>query len=218
MAPEAALFLDLDGVLLDVSARYYKVHADICAELGTDPGTFEGFWEGKRRRASVEELSGLPRAAALEYRKRWTLLIESPDYLPLDVWLPQARTALLLLNRAYTVVVVTLRRRKDALRAQLKELSFPKVAQVLSAAPKTRPWDTKAGLIRSSPHFTGNDVVVGDTEVDIRAGRELGATTVGVLSGLRAKPLLAEESPDLMIESVAELPRMARGLFEGGRP
>lgn len=218
MAAERTLFLDLDGVVLDVSKRYYAVHSDILSQLGGYPDELDKFWRMKRECASTEELTGLDAVASREYRKRWTQLIEGPAYLAMDEYMPQARTALLLLGRDYDIVIVSLRHKAAALRQELKDLSFPKVAQILSAPAKGDPSLAKARLVQGSPHFSRNAVIAGDTEVDIRAGKELGLTTIGVRGGLRTDALLGRESPDVMIDGMAQLPGALRELFRGGRP
>jgi phosphoglycolate phosphatase len=48
-------------------------------------------------------------------------------------------------------------------------------------------------------------MVVGDTRTDIRAGKAAGMATVGVLTGFDTYKQLEEESPDLIVASVAEL-------------
>jgi HAD superfamily hydrolase (TIGR01509 family) len=50
-------------------------------------------------------------------------------------------------------------------------------------------------------------VYVGDSRVDIRAGKAAGTWTIGVLTGLDDHETLALEAPDRIIESVAELER-----------
>ncbi len=49
-------------------------------------------------------------------------------------------------------------------------------------------------------------LVVGDTTVDIRAGRSAGAQTVGVLCGFGERQELERAGADLILGSVAELP------------
>jgi phosphoglycolate phosphatase-like HAD superfamily hydrolase len=219
MEPLGPLFLDVDGVLLDPWPRYVRLHEDLLGQLGAESLGAEAFVEAKRARASVEELTGLPPALAREYQRRWNQLCEAPAYLELDRWLPQASTALRLLNARYAVVLVALRRKPDAFRAELKALGFPAVAQTLVASPAgARAWQTKERLLRSSPLFTRTGVMIGDTEVDVRAGKALGLTTVAVRGGLRSDALLARESPDLTLDGVAELPAALRSLFAGGRP
>ena len=54
-------------------------------------------------------------------------------------------------------------------------------------------------------------LVVGDTTVDIRAGRTAGAQTVGVLCGFGARGELERAGADLILHSVAELPGVLLG-------
>ena len=48
-------------------------------------------------------------------------------------------------------------------------------------------------------------VYVGDTRVDIRAGKAAGMKTVGVLSGFDDYDALKKETPDAIIDSIAQL-------------
>jgi phosphoglycolate phosphatase-like HAD superfamily hydrolase len=48
--------------------------------------------------------------------------------------------------------------------------------------------------------------IVGDSIVDIQAGKAAGAKTVAVLSGLFRKAELEAQRPDLVVETVADLP------------
>jgi len=52
---------------------------------------------------------------------------------------------------------------------------------------------------------------VGDTTVDIRAGRTAGAQTVGVLCGFGARRELERAGADLILPSVADLPGALMG-------
>jgi HAD superfamily hydrolase (TIGR01509 family) len=46
---------------------------------------------------------------------------------------------------------------------------------------------------------------IGDSIIDIRAGKAAGAPTVGVLTGTSPRDILHQEDPDHILESVAEL-------------
>ena len=52
----------------------------------------------------------------------------------------------------------------------------------------------------------GRSVYVGDSRVDIRAGKAAGMKTAGVLTGMDGRKALEREGPDAIIESVADLP------------
>ena len=58
-------------------------------------------------------------------------------------------------------------------------------------------------------------VMVGDGPQDVEAGRAAGALTVGVRGGIQAFERLAASQPDLMIETLAELPEALSRLVNG---
>lgn len=49
-------------------------------------------------------------------------------------------------------------------------------------------------------------VAIGDTAVDVQAGRHAGAVAIGVLTGQTGRALLAAAEPDHLLSSVADLP------------
>jgi len=67
------LFLDLDGPLLDVRARYHAVYTQIARELGVAPLPLDAYWQAKRQRAPLE--SFFP---GLELDQQLTLMQASP--------------------------------------------------------------------------------------------------------------------------------------------
>jgi phosphoglycolate phosphatase len=50
-------------------------------------------------------------------------------------------------------------------------------------------------------------VIVGDSVVDVQAGKSAGAKTVAVLTGLYSRAELSEVDPNLIIADVSELPK-----------
>jgi phosphoglycolate phosphatase len=55
-----------------------------------------------------------------------------------------------------------------------------------------------------------NCLMIGDTTVDIRAGRAAGAQTIGVLSGFGYERELIKAGADDIIDSIADLPHFLR--------
>ncbi len=51
----------------------------------------------------------------------------------------------------------------------------------------------------------GNILMAGDTELDIRCGKNAGAKTCGCFYGYRSKIILQEENPDYLIGSIEEI-------------
>jgi len=56
----------------------------------------------------------------------------------------------------------------------------------------------------------GNILMVGDTELDIRCGKNAGTKTCGCLFGYRSKEILMKENPDFLINSIGEIIKVVR--------
>jgi 2-phosphoglycolate phosphatase len=69
--------------------------------------------------------------------------------------------------------------------------------------PAAEPLIECANLLGAS---LNKSVYVGDTRVDIRAGKAAGMKTIGVLTGFDDYETLKNESPDAIIDSVDQLP------------
>jgi phosphoglycolate phosphatase len=120
-------------------------------------------------------------------------------------------------SRRKTLVLITLRRSRSALDEQLGRLSLrASFAHVLSDSGDGDRAHAKARLFREACG-PSRGWLVGDTETDIRAGRELGLRTAGVTFGIRTAELVRAERPDLVLESPEELVGFL-SRFESGKP
>jgi phosphoglycolate phosphatase-like HAD superfamily hydrolase len=54
-------------------------------------------------------------------------------------------------------------------------------------------------------------LAVGDSPMDIRAGKRAGALTIGVLSGIANREQLEAEEPTLIIDDVGQIPWVLSG-------
>lgn len=200
---------DLDGTLLDVREKYYRLHSRIANDLKYRPLRESAFWALKRQKCSLEEL--LPdwgESARDEYHDFWQANIESPTYTRHDRLLPGAEEVLTTLLQSYSLVLITARRERPELRRQLLRLGMGRYFRYLIVTGDTPAMTTKAELARrwvvhqpSAPLL-----LVGDTEEDIKCARVIGAAAIGVLTGLRNRKMLQTHCPDEIIDSVRELP------------
>lgn len=215
------IYCDLDGPVLDVSTRYWLVHADVLAELGQVALPYDEYWRLKQKKTPESEILALTGAEAAIDRYTACRLdrIESPTYLAHDgVW-PGAYEALRRLREQDRLVLVTLRGRSESLQWQLERLGLaPLFDRVLSSGePRTPRWGIKADLLRSDGCTEGSaGAIIGDTETDILAGRHLGLKTVGVLSGIRTRALLEAAGADMIVATLAEVPGRLAGAFGPG--
>jgi HAD superfamily hydrolase (TIGR01509 family) len=73
---------------------------------------------------------------------------------------------------------------------------------VASHKPHPEPVLKCLGHLQLDPHEA---VFIGDSPIDIRAGKAAGLYTIGVLTGTSPHEVLSLESPDHILDSVAEL-------------
>lgn len=201
------LFLDLDGPILDVSDRYYRVYRDILINRNFDVLEKQGYWNAKRQK--ITEIQILNKTGAGSFykkylRKRLTL-IENDFYLFFDSVQEGAIEFFEKYSKRHRLVIVTLRKDTLQLIKQLVDLDLKKYfSHVLSSSKEVKPhWKVKYDLIKGYlvDKSDANCVLIGDTETDIIAGNELGLTTIGVLNGIRTKKLLLESNPDFIYKS-----------------
>ncbi len=211
------IFFDLDGPILDVSERYYRVHSHITDTLGYPVCDKSTYWEMKRKRRPIDELLYLDKQAETNrisalYSAQWLQLIETEGYLAYNEIVPGVLETLEILRERYSLVLVTLRRFEDNLNRELARLGIKSLFNdILCDHSKSVPgWVVKKELILGKGPVARADLMVGDTEIDILAGRELGITTVAVLNGIRAPELLEETKPDFLIPDIMALPRLLR--------
>lgn len=201
------LYLDLDGTILDVRRRLYSIHRDTVKDLGGEALPEEVYWEAKRQQlpeeimAKKSNVDNVQKYIGLRRGK-----LELPEYLEYDELIPHALESLSELKRSNRLVLVTGRKSKENLYKQLQRFKIaPLFDRVLTGGDSEEQWRLKVRLICSDSHFEPQDsVIIGDTEADILAGKNLHMTTIAVLSGIRSKNKLVSSQPDHIIEDIAQ--------------
>lgn len=204
-------FFDLDGPILDVSEKYYKVYSDILSQNGFKVLSKSEYWDAKREKISDIEI--LQKSIAVPFLDRYKyerkLLIESDPYLICDNLQDGAVNVLERLSKDKELVLVTLRTSPEQLHKQLEHLNLKKYfSTVLSSAEETNPrWEIKYRLMKSflDKQKSHDGILIGDTETDILAGNNLGFKTVAVLNGIRSYRFLKEAAPTYIIDSIKEI-------------
>jgi phosphoglycolate phosphatase len=209
MMKKRSVYLDLDGPILDVSEKYYRVHGAILGNMGCPSLNKDEFWSMKRRQATDLLAGSCPQLNDKAYAKAWLDRIETREFLAFDAIVPGAVEVLGQLMKEYHLFLVTLRQNPALLRWELETLGLSHFfVKVLSAHSATTPgWQVKADLIREAGlDARGGLAIIGDTEVDILAGKALGLTTIAVTNGIRARQLLEAVEPDFIIPDITGLP------------
>jgi len=215
---EAVLCLDLDGPILDVSGRYYKLYCDLVSELArptTEPATLLSksvYWDLKRGRTAEKEILRVSGITDNEFADRYQRLrrerLESKEYLQLDTPWAGVADALRPLKRKFVLIAATLRSSRDLLMEQLQALDllnvFDDVVSGQVTDERLNRGEAKARLIRERYDATCG-WFVGDTETDIMAGNALNWKTAGVSFGIRDENILMSAKPDVLLRSPEEM-------------
>jgi len=223
------LFLDLDGTILDVARRHYATYVDVLglAEIGGVPIPEREYWGLRREGKTWEEIVKRSRLFPPKYKtyaERFDERLETPEMLELDVLRTGVET---FLGKMYTktpIVLLTLRKDAEALESQLASLGIRKYfVTVLSGSPKIdrrrrdpdARWKHKAHLVRARYKILPTEsLLIGDTETDVKCGRDLGFEVMLVEGGHRKKDLQIKADPDRI---VADLPAALKHILAGGR-
>lgn len=150
-----------------------------------------------------------------EYRRTYMNFIEHTKLIP------KVREVLLFLrSRRLKMAVVTTKSRENAEKI-LSFFGIRSFFDLVIGFEDVREHKPSAEPIMRAAEGLGLQaselVVVGDTEVDIRAGREAGALTVAVKTGVTPLEKIIAENPNFLIESVSDLPEvlMRNGIATG---
>ena len=218
--------IDLDGPILDVSERYYRVYNDALNLIGIAPLNKESYWRLKRSRVSEREILARSGTADNELIKEYLDVrakrIESAEYLLFDYLWPGTRDTLSVLRSRGLLVLVTMRKSRKLLDQQLARLKLLEAFDCVLAAGNDSVandrGEQKAQLVRD--RYGNEDLVgwfVGDSETDIYSGRLLGLRTAAITFGIRTIDHLSAVSPDVLLDSPADFQSWARDVDSGER-
>lgn len=121
--------------------------------------------------------------------------------------MPETLSVLSALKGKAVLVLVTLRNNRENLFSQLNSLGLTNYfKEILACSPlklksKIRP--IKDYIEEQSK--SGNFIFVGDTEVDVSTGKQLGMLTVAVTYGIRSKGFLKRLKPDFCLDNLSEI-------------
>src|SRR3989344_373864 len=199
------IFFDLDGTLINVKDRYYEAHKDACIKAGIKTVNKNVYWKKKRGGIKESKIIKIHPNLFKKYEETRVSNLEKTEFLKLDIVIPGAPKVLNVLNKkGYEIYLLTLRRNKKNLLDQLSWLGLKHYfKKIVSVSPSNKPYEVKMRVVKKIIKNKKNPVyVIGDTEADILTGRELKASTVGVLTVIRNNDLLQSYKPDYIIKNI----------------
>jgi len=220
-----ALCFDVDGTLSDTDDQF------VC--------TLAGWFHALRFAFPKRDPLPFARRAVMFTETPGSFLFGIPDRLGVDGWIARlgdavyhrlgvgghirpfllisgVDAALARLEAVYPLAVVSARGQRSA-EALLDQFHLKPHFRCIATAQTCRHTKPYPDPILWSAAQMGVPpracLMIGDTRVDIQAGKAAGAQTVGVLSGFGERQELERAGADLILNSATELPR-AMGLAE----
>src|SRR5512133_337127 len=206
-----ALCFDVDGTLSDTDDMYaQKVYPYLPRSVFSDPGHTARrlvMWVespgnallGFADKAGVDDEMG----AFIDWFSR-----AQPNTARKFLLVPGVDEMLAALKGRYPMAIVSARHEKSTMRF-LEQFDLVKYFDVIItglSAPHTKPFPDPIFMAAERMGVTSKEcLMIGDTTVDIRAGKSAGAQTVGVLCGFGEEKELKDIGADLVLSSTPQL-------------
>lgn len=201
------IIFDLDGTLIDVSARHYSLYRTLISEQGIEALSPDEYWQHRRAgESTIDLLSATPGADVERFTEAWMEGIERPDWLALDVPYEGAIEIIEALGAEYELVLITLRRDRVALMDQLDALQLRSYFREVIC--HGREVVKGKHLLQGVADLTPGGYAVGDAEADIELASETGRRVVCLSYGVRSGTYLAGRGAETVIGTLRELPEV----------
>jgi len=212
----SALLIDLDGTIVNVSEPCIeaakeaaktlqlqnldrKIGLEICKKLQSNLSideVFANYCIDKRRGAEFLKA----------FLTAWYTIAPIKTTL-----LPNVATTLQKLSKHFQLALITRRNMpKEPIMQELQRLGLTQYFKfILTSQDVEEPKPSPHALLVAAKklHLPINEcAIVGDSIVDIQAGKSAGAKTIAVLTGLFSRGELEKQKPDLIIRNINSLP------------
>jgi phosphoglycolate phosphatase len=204
------ILFDLDGTIVDSKDAYMEAARTAFEALGQAPPENLMALEIPRRLEQNLPIDSIVKTdvrkflnSYLECYYKVTKIKTKP--------MPNVQDTLEILSRKVKLALITMRFvPKTAVWEDLTEFGLAKYfTYIVTALDTHKPKPSAEALNKTVKDLDVNMcdcVIVGDSIIDVRAGKAAGAMTVAVLSGLFSREALSQEQPDLILNDVTELP------------
>lgn len=198
------IFFDLDGTLINPLPRLYAIHTNLTKKYNLPNLSYRAYAKYKRRH--LPELSWIDakhKNQKQRYIKKRELLLESTKFLAMDILYPDVIPTLKTLQEKHNLYLLTVRKKRENLINQLQRVGITIFFKKIFSSSGEDSATVKERLLKHSGlPLDKSAVVVGDTEIDIEAGRKTGIQTVVIQNRLRTKEHLLAYNPDYIITNL----------------
>ena len=205
-----AILFDLDGTIVDSRDAYLEAAKTAFHAMGLEPPTMQTTLQIPKRleqNLSIDDLTHTNTARFLDVYLKTFYAITELKAKPI----PNIRTALENLQQKAQLVLITMRNvPKVSVAKELQQFGLARYfTYILTAQDTHKPKPSPEALIKALKVIDVqicDCLIVGDSVIDITAGKAAGAKTIAVLSGLYTEQELAKFNPDLILKNAAQLP------------
>lgn len=191
---------DLDGTLIDVSERDFRIYSDILLKMGYSPISKKEYWPLRRDVTDIHyilSLSGLVSEEDVSsFLKERKALMEEWSYLSIDQPFEDVTSTLTELSKQCNLIILTKRYNTEGTERQVAELGFNKYAEL------TIVTENKEGAMSKIDNLVA---MVGDTENDIVPANNIGIKSIAVTTGIRNAEKLSSYNPSIIVNSLSEV-------------
>jgi len=211
-----ALLIDLDGTIVDITELCTEAAKEAASKLRLQNIDTEiGLEIAKKLQSnlSLDEVFakfGMNKGVGQEFLK--IFLKSWYNIAPMKTTLlPNVQTTLQKLSKHFKLALITRRNMpREPIVRELERLGLTQFFKLIVTSQDVEdPKPSPQAFIRAADHLTvpiRDCAVVGDSIVDIQAGKAARAKTIAVLSGLFSREELEAQKPDLIIKNIAVLP------------
>ena len=204
------LLLDLDGTIVDSKEAYLEAMKTAMKKTGQKTMDINAVTEIPKRLEQNLPINDLIQGIdAQEFLKAYLDAYYQATTAKAKP-VPSISDTLQRLSRKVKLAVVTMRHVPCRIVVEeLEKFGLAKYIQnVVTALDTEKSKPSPEALIKCARclHVKMSDcAVVGDSVVDVKAGKAAGAKTIAVLSGIFSRQELEKENPDLILENVKDL-------------
>ncbi len=207
------IMLDLDGTILDTKPAYLETGRIAFEKLGQQSPEAVQLLEIPKRIEQKQPFTDITKT--VDYHKFLTVYLETFYSISAAKTkpMPQVEKTLEVLSKNAPLAVITMRfMSKENIFAELKQYNLDGYfSHVVTALDTAKPKPSPEALIKAAGAMgvqMCDCVIVGDSIVDVLAGKAAGSKTVAVLSGLYSHVELSKTEPNFIINDISELPTL----------
>ena len=205
------ILMDLDGTVLDSRGAYLEAAKEAFKAAGAETFDVTLVTEIPKRLEQNLPIDDL--IHSIDAKKFLHVYLETYYRATLRTAKPVGNVEETLSNLRRRAKLALITRRHVPCKQLIKELEKFRLAQhfqlVITALDTKTPKPSPEALMECLQKMNckaGSCLVVGDSVVDVKAGKNAGIRTVAVLSGIYSREELEKENPDLILGSINELP------------